>query len=207
MTNLGKSWELCIGWIRRRCQRLVSLPEAPHRIALGFCVGFFLGFTPFFGFKTVLAIAIAWVLRGNKIAALIGLNLHDIVLPLLPALFKIEYIVGNWVLGRTDAPPSILQHLREVRFSDALHGELLSTLGIPLIVGSFVLGLPATVAVYFAIHHFVETHKQAALLEEVDFPWAEGDQPTVRDPLHRPLHLSTDSKRQPSNDTGAGSSR
>ena len=56
-------------YIRKRLHRL---PDSPHRIAVGFACGAFASFTPFFFFHIFLAAALAWVLRGNLLAAAFG---------------------------------------------------------------------------------------------------------------------------------------
>ncbi|MCX8509052.1 MAG: DUF2062 domain-containing protein, partial [Rhodobacteraceae bacterium] len=63
------------GWKRATqyvIHRLRRLPDPPHRIARGIFAGVFISFTPFFGFHFFGAIAIAMVLRGNVLAALLA---------------------------------------------------------------------------------------------------------------------------------------
>ena len=58
----------------------------------------FFGFTPLMGLKLLLSIAVAWLLRSNKIAAAIAVTLHDLILPFSPAIYLWEYKMGMWVL-------------------------------------------------------------------------------------------------------------
>ncbi|MCL1628255.1 DUF2062 domain-containing protein [Roseibaca sp. V10] len=63
------------GWQRAGSyvwHRLRRLPDSPERIAKGIAAGVFISFTPLFGFHFVAAASIAWVLRGNVLAALLG---------------------------------------------------------------------------------------------------------------------------------------
>ena len=64
-----RGWRRGIEYIAHRLRRL---PDTPHRIALGFACGVFASFTPFFGIHLIGAIALAWLIRGNLIAAAIG---------------------------------------------------------------------------------------------------------------------------------------
>ena len=63
------------GW-RRASQyvmhRIRRLPDQPQRIARGFAAGLFVSFTPFFGFHFMMAALVAWIIRGNIVAALLG---------------------------------------------------------------------------------------------------------------------------------------
>ncbi|OUS20559.1 DUF2062 domain-containing protein [Litorivita pollutaquae] len=63
------------GWYRAALyirHRLRRLPDPPHRIARGILAGIFTTFTPFYGVHFVIASLIAFVLRGNILAALLA---------------------------------------------------------------------------------------------------------------------------------------
>ncbi|MDP3193867.1 DUF2062 domain-containing protein [Tabrizicola sp.] len=62
-------WGRAFRYLRHRASRL---PDEPHRIARGIACGVFASFTPLFGLHFFLAVFLAWVARGNVIAALIG---------------------------------------------------------------------------------------------------------------------------------------
>ena len=52
--------------------RLHRLPDPPERIARGIWAGVFTAFTPFYGLHFVIAVALAFFMRGNVIAALLA---------------------------------------------------------------------------------------------------------------------------------------
>ena len=52
--------------------RLRRLPDPPHRIARGVFVGTFANFPPIFGIQMPVAALLAWAVRGNVWAALLG---------------------------------------------------------------------------------------------------------------------------------------
>ena len=64
-----------IGWRRATTyiwRRVWRLSGTPHTIAVGIAAGTFMSFTPFLGFHIVGAMLIAWVFRGNLVAAASG---------------------------------------------------------------------------------------------------------------------------------------
>lgn len=63
------------GWTRAFLyvkHRLRRLPDPPHRIARGIFAGIFVTFSPFFGMHFIMAAAVAWIMRGNIVAALLS---------------------------------------------------------------------------------------------------------------------------------------
>lgn len=64
-----RGWGRVLQYFKHRLSRL---PDQPARIARGVFAGVFVSFTPLFGLHFVLAAAIAWVIRGNVLAALLG---------------------------------------------------------------------------------------------------------------------------------------
>src|SRR3977135_1775850 len=89
-------WTRLMRWLRAHHLTLMTLPDTPHSIALGSAIGMFFGFTPLFGMKTLLSILGAWLCKGNKIAAVLTVTLHDLLLPVVPAMFFWQYKMGMW---------------------------------------------------------------------------------------------------------------
>ncbi len=52
--------------------RLLRLHASPSAIAGGLAIGAALSFTPLLGAQIILSIAFSWILRANKVAALLG---------------------------------------------------------------------------------------------------------------------------------------
>src|ERR1051325_2497529 len=86
-------------WLREHSLKLLAIRDTPGAIAGGVAIGIFLGFTPLFGFKTVLAIFLAWVSRTNIIAAVLATALHDLILPFMPVVYVWEYKIGFMALN------------------------------------------------------------------------------------------------------------
>lgn len=80
--------------------RLRRLPDPPHRVARGVFAGTFVNFPPIFGFQLIAAAALAWALRGNILAALLGTLLSN---PLTTPIIAITSLkLGHWMLGTSD---------------------------------------------------------------------------------------------------------
>lgn len=62
-------WKRAALYVKHRLRRL---PDSPEKIARGIFAGVFTTFTPFYGMHFVVAGTIAFILRGNIIAALLG---------------------------------------------------------------------------------------------------------------------------------------
>ncbi len=87
-------WRRVINYVSHRVKRL---PDTPHKIALGFACGVFVTFTPFFGLHFLLAIVIAWILRGNALASLLGTFVGNPVT--FPFIATTSYQLGLVILG------------------------------------------------------------------------------------------------------------
>jgi|SRR5688572_28904472 len=123
--------------------KLLKIEDSPDAIARGLAIGILLGFTPLLGLKTLLSLVLAAGLRGNKIAAIVGVTLHDLALPLLPDLLWLEYDIGFWLLSRPHHfPPSI--HHAHLQPHEWLSWTKFLSAGAPLLVGSLVIGCPAS---------------------------------------------------------------
>src|SRR3954451_15026612 len=100
-------------WLNQHHMTLMAINDTPHSIALGSAIGFAFGFTPLTGIKTLMSFFMAWVTRCNKVAAIIAVTVHDVLIFIMPAVYYAEYKGGCWILGRP-APAKI-------RFHCALH--------------------------------------------------------------------------------------
>ena len=77
--------------------RMRRLPDRPHRIARGVFAGCLIGFLPLPGVQFLAAAGLAWIMRGNILAALLGtFNSNPITTP----FFAVGAIsLGHWMLG------------------------------------------------------------------------------------------------------------
>jgi uncharacterized protein (DUF2062 family) len=141
-------WRRLKRWMRAHHVTIMTLPDTPHAIALGSAIGMFFGFSPLIGMKTILAFLIAWACKANKTAAVIFVQLHDLLLPLMPAMFVWQYKLGMWALyRRLPQRPGF----RRVALSDFMEWTTFLTVGRPILVGSLFFALPAALLVYFGL--------------------------------------------------------
>jgi uncharacterized protein (DUF2062 family) len=131
---------------------LMAINDTPHSIAMGSAIGIFFGFTPLWSMKTLLSIAVAWACRCNKIAAAVAVTLHDVILPLMPAIFWWEYKIGYRFLHGTQ-PHRI--RIRHVGVWEYLHPDVFLRIIWPTLVGSLFLALPTAAITYIVMRLLV----------------------------------------------------
>ena len=142
------SWQRLKRWLQAHHLTLMTLPDTPHSIALGSAIGMFFGFTPLFGLKTILAFLTTWAFKANKTSAVITVQLHDLLLPVVPAMFFWQYKLGMWALyHRMPQRPGY----RRVALADFMEWTTFLTVGRPILIGSLFFALPAAVVVYFGL--------------------------------------------------------
>lgn len=82
--------------------RVKRLPASPHAIAAGFASGAAVSFLPAIGLHFLLGFALAWLVRGNMIAAALGTAVGN---PLtFPLIFSAAYRLGREILGAGRIP-------------------------------------------------------------------------------------------------------
>lgn len=152
-------------WLSAHHVKLMTIKDTPHSIALGSSIGFFFGFTPLLGLKTLLSVAFAWLFRSNKIAAALSVTLHDVVLPLMPAIYLWEYKVGMWVLhGRVPQRAGF----RHVPLREYMQWTTFFNVGQPLLIGSILLAMPFTIVFYFIMRGIVARTQAAQMATAED---------------------------------------
>ncbi len=132
--------------IRKIIRFLVQADGSPERLAFAFSLGVFLGFSPLLGLHTLLGLALAIVLRLNKLVVLVGVYLNNpwVILP----FYGLSMLVGVHITG---TPPGastwgeLLARLAEVGVTTLFQADFWNwaasqwKLLIPFFVGSFVL--------------------------------------------------------------------
>src|ERR1044072_9032178 len=84
---------------RAAFRRLLAIDHPPERTALAFSIGVFIAFSPFLGLHTIMATAIAFLFRFNKIAIYTGTFLNNPFFTLVPIIIA-SYAIGAFILGR-----------------------------------------------------------------------------------------------------------
>lgn len=168
-------WRRALEYIGHRVRRI---PDTPHRIALGFACGVMVSFTPFFGLHLAGSVALAWLLGGNMIAALIGQIVGNPVT--LPFIALISMSLGRRILGTPGATGRDFTRVLEA-FTTAAEGlweSFLSLFGhgqsqfakvtviwdevmLPYFVGGLLPGLVTSLAFYWLVRVLVYGYQAA----------------------------------------------
>lgn len=175
------------GGFRRATQyvihRMRRLPDRPHRIARGVFAGCLIGFLPLPGLQFLGAALLAWIMRGNILAALLGtFNSNPITTP----FFAVGAIsLGHWVLGINtplsaeaigdafaDAGRDLWHNFISIFGPEKMHWEGLDqfwdTVYVPYFIGAILPGLVLSAGFYYVTIPLVEAYqnKQAAKVDE-----------------------------------------
>jgi uncharacterized protein (DUF2062 family) len=145
-------------WLREHSLKLLAIRDTPEAIAGGVAIGFFFGFTPLFGLKTIFAIFFAWVTRSNIIAAVLAGTLHDLALPVMPVVWRLEYRLGYWLLNQEWPQRMSRVGFRPLNWRNWLRWDYLRTVGTPWLLGSILVGAPVSLASYFVTKLIVVRH-------------------------------------------------
>jgi uncharacterized protein (DUF2062 family) len=131
----------------QKFHQLLDAKDAPHSVAGGTAIGVFFGFIPIFGLKTVSAMGVSMLTRCSVVASVIGVSLHDILIPIWPLILRFQFQVGFWLLSQPHhfAPPLKKD---DFRISELLQWDNFVDIGLPLLVGGVVFAIPITVFSY-----------------------------------------------------------
>ena len=152
-------------WLAAHHMTLMTLTDTSHSIALGSAIGIFFSFTPLLSMKTLLSLAVAWLCKCNKIAAVIAVALHDVLLPVMPAIYFWQYKIGMRVLHGRPARRVAFHHLV---WSDFTNWGAFVRVGWPLLLGSLFLAVPCALVTYLIMRMLVsraQSHRRASFAE------------------------------------------
>lgn len=190
LTEIARDFIYPRGGFRRATQyvihRMRRLPDKPHRIARGVFAGTFVNFPPIFGIQFLSAALIAWVMRGNILAALLCTFLSNPITTPLIAIGSLE--LGHWILGIdapldvlsvfaafTDAGAEIWANIKAMFTDEPTRWKSLSTffhtIYLPYFVGSIGPGIVvSTIAYYITIPliHAYQKLRATKLRERVE---------------------------------------
>lgn len=118
-----------------------QLEGDPHYIALGMAIGIFVSITPIIPLQTIVAVALAFLVRGSKPAAALGTWVSN---PLtVPLVYYADYKLGCILLNCQTMTDSISFN----SFSELMDLGLEVTSA--MLLGSLVIGAVLGVAGYF----------------------------------------------------------
>ena len=126
--------------IREFTERVKKLHGDPHYVAMGMAIGVFISITPTIPFHTIIAVALAFIFRGSKAAAALGVWFCN---PLTAPLFYWgSYKAGMLFMGN--------QGPFNVKFESILELiKLGADVTMAMIMGGVILGILPGIAAYF----------------------------------------------------------
>ena len=134
--------------------RFIRLKGHPRVLARGVAIGTFIGITPTIPFHTILALLLAFILRGSKVAALLSTIIVSNPVTLLPQYY-ISWQVGNLLTPGKHSWEEVSSLIESV-IDGGRFGETLAALGeigidslMILLGGGIIVALPFAVAFYF----------------------------------------------------------
>lgn len=138
--------------------RMRQLQGNPHYVAMGMAVGIFISIMPIIPLQTVVAIALAFLVRGSKSAAALGTWLSN---PLtIPLVYYANYKLGCLLLGYQGT----LKHIAFDSFSQLM--ELGLEVTWAMIVGGMVIGAFLGVIAYFVtLRVFITIRRKSSQID------------------------------------------
>ena len=149
-------------------KRLPRLSATPHAIAAGFAAGAACSFTPLLGFHFVLSFVVAFIMRGNMIAAALGTVVGN---PLtFPFIFAATYETGRWIFSFIDGEKMPDSEAIESQSEELIERGLFSVdldqvwpVLTTMMVGAVPLGIIAFAVFYVLVRSFVVSMQRARI--------------------------------------------
>ena len=158
------SWSRSLRYFLHRLERLQA---SPHQVALGCAAGVFVSITPLLGTQMLLAAVLAFTIRANIPAALIGTFFGN---PLSwPLIWGGTYFAGCYILGIENVLTLSGLEYYLTQLADALatlSPEVInSAIGLvwpvlkPMLAGSVPLGLAMAIGIYYLLRPAVASYQ------------------------------------------------
>jgi len=140
------------GRFRAIAEQVMRVDDTPHRIALAFAVGVFVGASPLIGLHTVLALALAWIFRLNRLVTVSGAFVNN-PWSMIP-IYTFSTWIGTLILGTNLGMYNVDWH--KLTLGTLVSG--LEDLIWPFLLGSTVVGLAAALISYIIIRTAAEDY-------------------------------------------------
>jgi uncharacterized protein (DUF2062 family) len=139
---------------RDRLREILRLKDSPHRIAIAFSIGVFIGMSPFLGIHAVLGILAAWAFRLNTFATIAGVYVTN------PWTIVPIYTFSTWIGAKC---LGIKQIIPQIDWSNITFNHFISDLKpllMPFIFGALLVGFISSIISYFIIYKAIKrVHK------------------------------------------------
>ncbi len=140
-------------YLRDRVREILKLNEPPHRLALAVALGVFIAFSPWFGLHIASCIALAWVLRLNKVVVLTATFINNpwTAVP----MYGFCLWAGFKLTGRGTALPEI--DWSSLGFRDLF--TILKPFLWPFVTGTLAVGAVAAVLSYILFFWLIKRYR------------------------------------------------
>ena len=156
-----------MAYFRDKFKSIFQVKDTPHRIAMAFAVGVFMGISPLLGLHYIGGFFIAWLLKLNKLVTMVGVSVNNpwTIVPI--STFSVW--LGSKLIGIKQVLPEVdWQNIGLMsivgRFSDLQNFIDLVKQLWPLLasffVGSFLICTLSAVAGYFIIQILIAKYKK-----------------------------------------------
>jgi uncharacterized protein (DUF2062 family) len=127
--------------VRQQLTQVLHLKESPHRTALAFAIGVFIGFAPHYFFHTASVVLCAWAFRLNYFALFLGSFINNpwTFTPILAA----SLYTGLLLVGESSSIRIEWDHMTVDNMF-----EMLSPYLFPFIVGACILAIFGFIIAY-----------------------------------------------------------
>jgi uncharacterized protein (DUF2062 family) len=132
--------------IRHWAKRTKALNGEPRYVAMGMAVGIFVSATPTIPFQTIIAVALAFIMRGSKAAAALGVWLSNPIT--FPVFYLASYKIGAFLFGistDTDITGQTTPDLLKLGFD----------ISLAAITGGVIIGLILAIGTYIITYKIV----------------------------------------------------
>ena len=128
-------------YLRAKIREALHLGETPQRTAVAFALGVFIAFTPTYGLHTASVVFLAWALRLNFPAILVGSLINNpwTVVPILGATMWTGFVL----LDIQDVPDVSWSHLSVTTLYDTVRPFML-----PFTLGALTLSVLGALLAY-----------------------------------------------------------
>lgn len=143
-----------ISRLRLKIRKILLLECPPSRIAAAAAAGVFIGFSPYIGFHTVLAIGISFIFNLPLYPLIVGAYITN-PLTFIP-VYTVSYKVGEAVTGIHAEFP--------VNFADMSLKSVMTTaktFAVPFLAGTHLLGLIIGAFAYILTYYLVKKYKDS----------------------------------------------
>jgi|SRR5579863_6972012 uncharacterized protein len=156
---------MIIGRLRSFIERLAKHERSPKKLAMTFCLGIYIGFSPFIGFHTAMSFLFGWLFTLNVATLFIISHLVNNPWTMVP-VYTVDHFFGKWLFnvfnidGMQWNPVWFESFNLFLKQHTGISGLSLSA----FLVGGHLLGIAISVMLYPFIKRVFTTHLSKKML-------------------------------------------